>query len=173
MPNTDYLRYLEELRQIPTLSGFENAGQKEVQQLLAPLFDDSRPAGVSGLLFTKKCPCPPHRRPLGRNRSDCHRPEGRRNPDRLLLGRYGCPHLHSVLLHHSWKGKHSCPLPEKALLSGRPRSKKAPQERRILAFHRLNIRGTDPKGRSRRYAGFHGAFHRKPFGGAALRSLYG
>lgn len=55
MPNTDYLRYLEELRQIPTLSGFENAGQKEVQQLLAPLFDDSRPAGVSGLLFTKKC----------------------------------------------------------------------------------------------------------------------
>ena len=55
MPNTDYLRYLEELRQIPTLSGFENAGQKEVQQLLAPLFDESRPAGVSGLLFTKKC----------------------------------------------------------------------------------------------------------------------
>ena len=36
MPNTDYLRYLEELRQIPTLSGFENAGQKEVQAASCP-----------------------------------------------------------------------------------------------------------------------------------------
>ena len=51
----DYIQVLEQLRNVPTLSGFESAGHKEILKLLAPYFDDCRRAGVAGLLFTKKC----------------------------------------------------------------------------------------------------------------------
>ena len=51
----DHLKLLDELRRIPTLSGYEDRGAKEVLALLSPFFDESRRAGVNCLLFTKKC----------------------------------------------------------------------------------------------------------------------
>lgn len=51
----DIIRYLEAIRQVPTLSGFEDKGQEKLLHELSPLFDESRRAGVSGLLFVNRC----------------------------------------------------------------------------------------------------------------------
>ena len=51
----EIIKILDELRRIPTLSGFEDKGMEEVKKLLAPYFDESKRVGVNCLLFTKKC----------------------------------------------------------------------------------------------------------------------
>ena len=51
----DAYKLLDELRAVPTVSGFEDKGHAQIAKILAPYFDEVRPAGVCGLLFTKKC----------------------------------------------------------------------------------------------------------------------
>lgn len=51
----DHIGYLEKIRLIPTLSGYEDKGAQALLDLISPMFDESRRAGVAGLLFTKKC----------------------------------------------------------------------------------------------------------------------
>ncbi len=53
--NMDELKLLEELRRVPTLSGFEDKGRESIAKILSPYFDTYRKAGVAGMLFTKKC----------------------------------------------------------------------------------------------------------------------
>ena len=51
----DIVAILDEIRKIPTLSGFEDKGMEKIKDLLSPYFDDALRVGVNCLLFTKKC----------------------------------------------------------------------------------------------------------------------
>ena len=51
----DYIKILDEVRRIPTLSGFEHLGSEQVRKLLAPYFDEAKKVGVNCLLFKKSC----------------------------------------------------------------------------------------------------------------------
>ena len=51
----DHIKILDELRRVPTLSGYEDRGADQIRKLLAPYFDKAEKIGVNSLLFTKKC----------------------------------------------------------------------------------------------------------------------
>lgn len=51
----DEKKLLTDLCSVMTVSGFEERGHRQIKEILAPYFDEIRPAGVAGLACISKC----------------------------------------------------------------------------------------------------------------------